>query len=163
MASPTFLCFWEVPVASPSDRSRPPALLCAVKETMMGQMHGHYQKACVCLKQMKLQSEVSEVSHCDTRKVTGCTAAKVSVCACPVPAPGVPRARGLHPQSCPGRRQERKLLRKKTILDSGCVKVGLFSKGPAERDTGVTCRPAHSVRQAVLARGGRHARCPASA
>lgn len=43
----TFLCFWEVPVASPSACSRPPTLLYAVKESTVGKMYGTTKRACV--------------------------------------------------------------------------------------------------------------------
>lgn len=58
---------------------------------------------------------------------------------------------------------ESKNHKKKKNPRLGYIKGGLFSKGPADRDTGVTCRRTHSLREAVLARDGRLARCTASA
>lgn len=97
----SFLCFWEVPVAALSTCSCPPMLLYEVKGG--GNVWVSTKNLCVWSRWSSVfQLEMSEISHCDTRKVPGCAAAEVSVCTCPVPAPGLQTARGSHPQSFPG-------------------------------------------------------------
>lgn len=76
--------------------------LCSKREHSGESVWG-YQGACASeADEAEFRLEVAEILDHDTRKVTGCAAAEVSICTCPVPAPGLQSARGLRPQSFPG-------------------------------------------------------------
>lgn len=107
------------------------------------------------------QWEMSEISHHDTREVTSCAALEISLCTSSFLHLVCKQHRDYMPRpSQAADRSENCYQKKKKILDSGYLRGGLFSKCPAERDTGVTCR--HTCTEPALAGEGQCVRCTES-
>lgn len=81
---------------------------------------------------------MSEISHCDTRELTSCATLEIFLCTPPFLHLVCKQHRDCIPS--PSQDADRCYQKKPIILDSGYIRGGLFSKCPADRDMGVTCR-----------------------